>query len=82
MRSGLGDLNLALSSFISHYISLHHPHTVMTLPRQNWASSVCSHNILYLQLLLHLSSVETVDTLGAFPGLATECLVHHCVTSI
>ena len=46
------------------------------------ASSVCSHNILYLQLLLHLSSVETVDTLGAFPGLATECLVHHCVTSI
>ena len=39
MRSGLGDLNLALSSFISHYISLHHPHTVMTLPRQNWAPS-------------------------------------------
>lgn len=26
MRSGLGDLNLALSSFISHYIILSPPH--------------------------------------------------------
>lgn len=72
MQSGLGDLNLALASFISHYIILHHPHTVMTLPRQNWAlPPLCSHNILYPQLLQHLSSVEIVDTLSTFPRLAT-----------
>lgn len=72
MRSGLGDLNLALSTFTSHSIILCHPHTVMTLPRQNWAlPPLCSHNILCPQLLRHLSSVEIVDTLSTFPGLAT-----------